>query len=200
MKSKNAFNLLMPHFATVYRVSLIALHLAFSLALTQGCGYHFRASGEPIGVEIQSLAIPLISSTASSLGFEGDFTTIIRYEFLSRSKLPLVPREKASAVLIGRISEIETEPLSYETLKTTVKGEETNYEVTDRRRLRIRLDAKLIDTASGNTIWQERAMEERATFDVTDDPLRNRFNQKGALEEIARRFATRIYLKTIERF
>jgi hypothetical protein len=134
------------------------------------------------------------------LGFEGDFTTVIRDEFLSRSRLPLVAKEEAGAVLIGRISEIETEPVSYETLKTTVNGEETKYEVTVRRRLTIRLDAKLIDSASGNTLWQEKGMEERAAFDETDDPLRNRFNQRGALQEIARRFATRLYLKTIERF
>jgi len=187
-------------FLNVCRASLMILPLAISLSAILGCGYSFRATGEPTRTEIQSLAIPLIPSTASSLGFEGTFTTIIREEFLSRSKLPLVPKAEADTVLLGRISEIETEPVGYETFKTAVNGEETAYEVTARRRLTVKLDAELIDSAGGNTLWREKAMEERATFEVTDDPLRNRFNQRVALEEIARRFARRIYLKTLERF
>ena len=178
-------------------LSLLTYWFMWSLV---GCGYHFRASGEPIGVKIQSLAIPLISSTSSSLGFEGDFTAIIREEFVSRSKLPLLPKEEASTVLMGRISEIKTEPVGYTTLETTVQGEKTRYEVTDRRRLRIKLDAKLVERTGGKPIWQAKAMEERATFNVTADPLTNRFNQREAVREIARRFAKRIYLKTLERF
>jgi hypothetical protein len=200
MQSRNASNLLNNHFATAFRLPFIALFLCCVLSLTHGCGYQFRASGEPIGSEIQSLAIPLISSTASSLGFEGIVTNIIREEFVSRSKLPLVSREKASAVFIGRISEIMIEPSSYDTLFADVRGKETEYDVTDRRRLRITLDATLIDAASGNPIWREKAMKERASYEVTGDPLTNRFNVESALEEIARRFAERIYAQTVERF
>ena len=32
------------------------------------------------------------------------------------------------------------------------------------------------------------------------DPLENRYNQRVALEEIARRLAKRVFLKTMERF
>jgi hypothetical protein len=200
MQSRNASNLLNNHFTTAFRLPLIALFLGCVLSLTHGCGYQFRATGEPIGIEIPTLAIPLISSTASSLGFEGIVTTIIREEFVSRSKLPLVPREKASAVFVGKICEIKIEPLSYDTLFTTVQGKETKYDVTDRRRLRIRMEATLIDAASGNPIWHEKAMEERESYEVTGDPLTNRFNVESALEKIARRFAERIYAQTVERF
>ena len=43
-----------------------------------GCGYQFRADGEPVGIQLESLAIPLFSSTSSEIGFEADFTKMIR--------------------------------------------------------------------------------------------------------------------------
>ena len=187
-------------FTKQYKMRLMALSLYLTLALTQGCGYHFRGADKPRDEGFQSLAIPLIQSTSSSLGFEGDFTTIIREEFASRSKVPMLPREEASVVLIGKVSEIRTDPVSYDTFLKTVDGEEIKYSVTNKRWLEIELDAKLIDRVSGKTIWQAGNMAERAAFEVSADPLSNRFNQKKALQEIARRLAKRLYLKTMDRF
>lgn len=179
---------------------LMVISLYLSIVLTQGCGYHFRAVDKPNGEGIQSLSIPLIQTTSSSLGFEGDFTTIIRQEFASRSKVPLVSSEEASAVLIAKVYEINTDPVSYNTLRTMVDGEETKYSVTNKRRMRIKLDAKLIDRVSGKPIWQDRDMAEKAIYEVSDDPLTNRYNQRKAFQKMARRFAERFYLKTMERF
>jgi hypothetical protein len=36
----------------------------------------FRAAGEPVGIELTSIAIPMIESAASIKGFEADFTTV----------------------------------------------------------------------------------------------------------------------------
>ena len=46
----------------------------------------------------------------------------------------------------------------------------------------------------------EKEMEEDASYIVGTDPLANQYNQKQALQKIARRLAKRIYLKTMERF
>jgi outer membrane lipopolysaccharide assembly protein LptE/RlpB len=165
-----------------------------------GCGYHFRATGEPIGIKLESLAIPLIRSTSTELGFEGDFTRVIRQEFASHAKIPLVSREKASAVLLGEIYEIETDPLSFSLVQTTVQGKVANYEVTNSRRIRIKLAAKMVERATGKVIWHEKDMEEKASYLVGADPLENRFNQRRAVEEMAQRLARRIFLRTLERF
>ena len=177
-----------------------AIHILLAGHIFLGCGYHFRADGRPLGIEIQSLAIPLIESTSSRIGFEADFTRIIREEFISHARVPLVPRERAQAVLTGRVYEIRAEPLTYHVQEQTVGGQLTTHEVTNRRRLKIKIDVRLTEMASGEDIWHEKAMEERAAFKVEDDPLANRFNQQQALKRIARRLAKRIYLKTMERF
>lgn len=168
--------------------------------LISGCGYHFRADGKPVGLEIRSLAIPLVESTSSESAFEADFTKIIRDEFISHGRVPIVSVDRAQLVLSGRIYDIKSDPLTYAYEDLTVRGTDTTYEVTKSRRLRIKLDIKLTDKAGGRVIWDEKAMEEKASYRVGTDPLRNRDQRRQALERIARLLAKRIYMKTMERF
>ncbi len=179
-------------------ISLLMIFVA--LTVCTGCGYHVRAGGKPMGIEIKSLAIPLMTSTSSEKGFEADFTRIIRDEFISHAKVPVVRKEEASAVLNGHIYEIVTRPLTYDTIQQTVAGRTISYGTTSSRRLKIRLDVSLTDRTTGKPIWHDSSMEEEVRFDVGADPLANRYNQEEALMKIARLLAKRIYLKTMERF
>ncbi len=176
----------------------IALLILWGLCTS--CGYYFRATGEPLGIKLESLAIPMIESTSSEVGFEAAFTRIVRDKFIAQGKVPLVSVEKAQAVLTGRVYKIWTEPISYETTQQTVNGVATTFEVTRSRRLRLILDMRLTDTRTGKVIWHEKAMQEKAIFAVREDPLETRYNQRLAEEFIARQLADRIFLKTMERF
>jgi len=180
-------------------MSLLLFAGVLSFAL-QSCGYRLRSFGEPGGLPIQSLAIPLMTTRASTLGFEGDLTRIVREEFISRSAVPLVSKEEATAVLIGHIYEIKTEPLSYRLDQTVVQGQITTFEATSARRIRIKMEARLVERDTGRVIWREGAMEEKSTFQVGTDPLMNRYHQRKALEDMADRLAKRLYMKTLERF
>ena len=168
--------------------------------LLVGCGYHFRADGEPVGIQLESLAIPMFSSTSSEIGFEADFTKVIRQEFISQGRVPLVPEEKAQVVLIGKIQDIRADSLTYRSQDFTVGGQTTTYEVTRSRKLRVKLDVQLVDRRQGKVIWREAAMEEQASYFISADPLETRYSERQALEKIAGRLAKRIYLRTMERF
>lgn len=189
IQSRRLFNALVP-----------AISAFLVGCLVVGCGYHFRADGQPVGITIESLAIPMIESTSSNLGFEADFIRIVREEFISHARIPIVPKNEAHTVLTGRIYEIRTWPISYRVNQQIVQGNPSTFEVTSSRRLRIKLDVKLTDRNTGKVIWHERAMEDIATFAVSEDPLQTQFNQQVALLVIARRLAERIFLKTMERF
>ena len=165
-----------------------------------GCGYHFRAAGEPLGIKIQSLAIPLIESGSSELGFEATFTREFREAFISKTKIPLLPEARAEAVLTGRISDIKTEPIAFNQTQQTVDGEVTTYSVTSRRQVTVTLDAKFTIKATGEVIFHEKAMSERASYNVETDPLRTAYNERVAYELIARALADRLFLKSTERF
>jgi len=166
--------------------------LSFFLWAT-GCGYSLQATGKPKGITIPSLAIPLMKSPSSSIGFEGEFTRMIRQEFVSHSQIPLESKEKAAMVLVGTVTGIKTEPLSY-------RISDENFEVTTSRWLKIKLSCKLVDRATAKTIWEDSEMEQKAAFTVTSDPLQTRYNRRKATERIARLFSETIYLKTMERF
>ena len=176
---------------------MIILLLGFSIT---GCGYSIRASGDPMGIEMESLAIPMIESTSSDLGFEADFTRVIREEFIRNSKVPLVSREEAQTVLSGRIYDIRTEPVSYDLDQQSVNGAVTTYTETRTRMLRVRVDMRLEDKRTGNVIWRDENLEEKTSYVVDRDPLVTRFNRKKALETIAERLGKRIFLQTMERF
>lgn len=183
-----------------YKALCLPLIIWFYIAALLGCGYHFQAAGEPVGIEIPSLSIPLMESTSLTLGFENNFTKAIKEEFIRHANVPLVSRDEAAMVLIGKVIEIKTVPLSYDIAQSTVLGTVTSYEVTDSRRIRIKVDAKLLERATGKAIWEEKGMEEKERYVVSTDPLTNRYNEKLAIKEIARRLADRMYLKTMERF
>ncbi len=165
----------------------------FCLILLSGCGYSLQATGKPMRINIPSMAIPLMESPSSSLGFEGDFTKMVCREFVSHSQVPLVSKESAATVLIGKVTDIKTEPLSYRVTDST-------FDVTSSRWLKIKLEAKLVDRKTGKIIWDDPNMEEKASFSVDSDPLKTRYNQRQATKKIAQLLAERIYLKTMERF
>lgn len=182
------------------RTRSTVLALCALLFASMGCGYHFRSTGEPIGISIESIAIPLMASTASDPGFEADFTRVLRNEFISHAKVPLLSPEEARYLVIGHIHDIRTDPQSYDFLQRNVQDRTVFFEETNRTRLRLSLDVSLVERSTGKVIWHEEAMETRANYDIGPDPLLNQYNKRLALERIARTLAQRIYMKTMERF
>ena len=165
-----------------------------------GCGYHFRPAGSPIGIGPDSIAIPLFPSTSSFTGIEGEFTKIVREEFIRHSRVRIESKDKAQALLSGRIYSITTEPLAYTITQQTIHGYLSTDEVTSSRTLKVRLDVKLIDARTGRTIWHDPDLTGKASYSVSADPLQDRYNQRQALLSIARDLATRVYSRTMERF
>jgi len=156
--------------------------------------------GWPTGIAIESIAIPLFESTSTERGFEAAFTEVIRNEFMGRSKVPIVDREKAGAVITGRIYAVETEPMSYNTSRQSVGGNRVSYETGGTRKLSVKVSVSLTDSATGKVLWHDNSMEEDANFRVSGDPLKNRYNEEQAIRSIAGLIAKRIYLNTMERF
>jgi len=177
----------------------VVLILGFC-ALFFGCGYHFGSVGPSLNVHLESIAIPPFSGSSSYAGIENDFTTVVRQEFLTRSKVSLVEEKSAQAVLRGSLISVTTEPLTYTVTQQTIHGLVATDKVTRSRTLRVRLEMSLKDTATGKIMWQDANLTDTASFRVSSDPLITRHNQRLALIAIARDLAERIYSRTMERF
>jgi hypothetical protein len=150
-------------------------------------------------MELESLAIPMIQSTSTELAFEAIITKVVRNTFISQTDIPLLPKAKADAVLIGQIYEIREEPVAFDQTQNIVDGQITTYSVTSSRQLIVAMDAKFTIKATGKVLWHESMME-RANYRVSEDPLVTRFNKQQAYEAIARLLASRLFLKSTERF
>jgi hypothetical protein len=181
------------------RFTKVILILGFCF-LVFGCGYRFKSLGPPQNVRLEFLAIPPFSGASSYAGIEDDFTTIVRQEFLTRSKVRLVEEKSAQAVLRGRLYSVTTEPRTYTVTQQEIHGLVATDKVTRSRTLRVRLEISLKDTATGEIIWKDANLTDRASFKVTSDPFTTQHNQRRALIAIARDLAERIYSKTMERF
>ena len=177
-----------------------SLVLILALFSVYGCGYNFRADGEPVGIEIKSIAIPMVESSSAEKGFESDFTTVLRNEFISHARVPLKDKDQANMVLRIEIYEVNTQPLTYDSSRTSVSGRVFTHETTSSRRLVLCLNASLIDSSTGKSVWNDSSMTEETMFAVTADPLVNRKNRKEALLKIAGLLSERIYNRTMERF
>ncbi len=169
-----------------------------SLAL--GCGYHFRPAGSPLNVELESIAIPPFSSSASYAGVEQDFAKIVRQEFISHSRVRIEDETRAQAVLRGHLYSITTEPLTYTVTRQTIHGFVSTDEVTRSRTIRVKLEVTVTDRETGEILWQDGDLREKAIFQVGSDPLVTQYNQRLALISIAQAVATRIFSRTMERF
>jgi len=176
------------------------LVLALILVAASGCGYRAREAGRPVGMEIASIAIPIIECDTSVPGFESDVTRLLREEFIGHSRIPLVPERDAHTVLRTRATRIETRPVSYDVLQTMVGGETTDYETTSVRRLNVFFQARLIERKSGAVLWEEGLMREQALYKVSSDPLVTRNNMRKAIRDIAEGLSQRIFARTMERF
>jgi len=188
---------------TSLRLAIKALLTVFVPAVliqAAGCGYQIRADGRPVGIRVESLAIPLVTSTSSNIAFESDFTRMLREEFISHARVPIRSREEAHMILVGHVRDIETDSLTFDLDQRQVHGEEVTYAQTDSRRLTVVLEAKLIDRSTGETVWQDDELRDEARFEVSVDPLTTRYSQRQALRKIAARLAKRVYMKSMERF
>lgn len=182
------------------RIAAVILTLVFFALAGGGCAYHFQPTGKPHGLSIKSIAIPMVKSPSSAIGFEGEFTRAVREEFIDHSSLPVVPKAQADAVLVIRITRIGSDPLAYNVSQATIQGRTVNYETTSSRWLWLKIDARLLDRESGRVLWEQNGIREKAAYSVSTDPLETRYNRRSALRNIARNVAKKAYAQTMERF
>ena len=171
-----------------------------SVALASGCGYRPAGSSVQDRVGLSGLALSVVDSTSSSLGFEAEFTRLIRREFISFSGVPLMPEADAPYVLECSVREIDTRPLRYTPTRSVVQGQERVFWQTSARRLSVSIDARLIERASGNVLWHDSSIVGTATWNIGADPLADREAQRAAVRQIAGQVASELYSRTLVRF
>jgi hypothetical protein len=187
-------------FPTGFKVLLCLMFLTFSVA---GCGYRISSPGgpaDPAANGISGLAISLVESPSSNLGFEAEFSRMLRKEFISYSGLPIMSERNAPYVLECRVQKISTRPRGYSSTRTTLRGEDHVYWRTSGRRMSVDIDARLVEKATGNVLWHDDSIVETADWSLGADPFADRDAQRAAVRRLAERVAGKLYARTVDRF
>ncbi len=168
------------------RLSAAAAILAALLAAA--CGYRLSGRVNTLPADAATLAVPAFRNESARAQAEQFVTYAVRDEFIRRSRLRLVDSPAdADLLLEGKIAAFRTTPLSY-----SEAGAANLYEV------RLVLDVRLLDTRSGEILFQGEAISFRDTYETESGDF---FSQEsGALDRIAAKFAASVVSAILENF
>jgi hypothetical protein len=151
--------------------------------LLSGCGYGFKQQTGKLPSEISSIAVPILKNRTNEVGLESIMTAAIIAEFNRRQKLEVQSVQTADTVLEGTISSIHYEALSY-------GGDERAQE----RRVTLSIDLKLIQRATGKSLWNASSLSYFNAYTVIQsDPAATEFNKRRALARVADNLAEKIH-------
>lgn len=162
--------------------------LVAAALLDWNCGYRLSGRGANLPPGAATIAIPGFKNETSRPQTEQFVTFAVRDEFIRRSKLRLVERQRdADLLLEGEIKAFTVTPLSY-----SEAGEANLYEV------RLTLAVRLIDMKNGEMVYQGSSLSFRETYETDDADF---FSQEtGSLTRIAEKFAASIVASVLENF
>jgi len=165
--------------------------LLLSLVLSASCGYRVAGRGNALPQEWKVIAIPALKNHTSTYRVEQRFTQALVRELISRTKYRVVPAEQnADAVLEGDIDSLQTTPVLFDPQTTRA----TLMLVT------ITLRVRLVDRASGQTVYQNPNFVFRNQYEISTD-IPSFFQEEGpALDRMARDFARSLVSAVLEKF
>jgi len=178
----------------------VLLVCGLSLCLgSAGCGYGVggRASRLPPGLRV--IAVPALENNTRRYRVEQRFTQAIIREFLARSSYRIVSTEEsADAVLRGRITNLESIPVVFDTTinpnTNVVTGRATTMLIS------VSLSVWLEQKDSGTILYRNDNFLFREPYEISTD-IQSFFDEQGpALDRLSRDFASRLVAAVLENF
>lgn len=157
-----------------------SLIICLILCLFPACGYRF-AGGEFFLPEIRSIHIAVFENRTAEPGLEALFADDLINEFTKRSSLLISGKNRADAVISGKIRSLEIKALSR-------KGAHTASE----RQVRLLAEIKLTDS-QGKLLWSETDMSDTEAYPVLPETMATEHQRENALAAISKRLAETVY-------
>jgi outer membrane lipopolysaccharide assembly protein LptE/RlpB len=149
------------------------------LMMIWGCGYRFTGGGD-FPFQVKNVFIPVFENRTSETGIERVVTNDFIYELTRSSKVSVVEKEMADAVLWGNITSLSTQTLSRSGTQTPLE-----------RQVRMFLDLKLTDS-QGKVLWAARGFSDDESYEVSKDKFTTEKNKRNAIETLSKRMAEMI--------
>jgi len=156
---------------------LLVTALGLGVMLPQfGCGHYGTTSRT--AKDISSINVPFFSNETSEPNLEITVTETIIQNLIDDNTLKVVDRDRADAVLEGRIVEFQNRPFSY---NNQLNAEE--YHVS------VRVIVSLFNQKTNEPMWRDRTMAGTASYFVEQVENGNTFDDavNEALQQITER-------------
>jgi TolB-like protein len=145
-----------------------------------GCGYRFTGGGD-FPFRIKSIFVPVFENRTAETGIENVVTNDFIYEMTRSSKISVVEREVADAVLLGVITSLSTQTMSRSGTQMPLE-----------RRVRMFLDLKLTDR-EGKVLWATRGFSDDESYQVSLDKFSTEQRKRVAINTLSKRMAEMVY-------
>lgn len=116
-----------------------------------------------LGEDYRTIAIPVFKNETMQYGLEEVITASVRHSFIRDPRLRVTERAHADAVLEGRISEVEMQPLGFTDMDRAI-----GYDMT------LLVQARLVDGANGGILAPESTFRVRGPFLLSNEPSQER--------------------------
>jgi hypothetical protein len=145
-----------------------------------GCGYRFTGGGD-FPFQVKSIFVPVFENRTAETGIENVVTNDFIYEMTRSSKVNVVEREVADAILWGVITSLSTETMSRSGTQMPLE-----------RRVRMFLDLKLADR-QGKVLWASRGFSDDESYQVSPDKFSTEQRKRVAINTLSKRMAEMVY-------
>ena len=152
----------------------------FLFILFCGCGYQLAGKETHAPPGVNSIAIPTLINQTLEPGIEIPFTQAFLREFIQDRRVKVVDRREADTVLEGVIKSFTIFSVSYDK-----SGYALEYQTI------VLMDIAL-KKKSGETLWKEKDLLERAWYRTNPSVIATEDNKVSAIQQIARSLAERI--------
>lgn len=115
------------------------------IAILSSCGYTTRSL---LRQDFESIYVPIFDNDTFRRGLEFGLTKAVIDEILWRTRLKIVDKEDADAILYGKITNIEEMVITENIIDDIVEG-----------RVTVFLDIKLVNARTGRNIIEKKGLE-----------------------------------------
>ncbi len=120
------------------------------IIILSGCGYSTRSL---LRQDVEGIYVPIFDNDTFRRGLEFKLTKSVKDEILFRTKIKIVDREDADAVLYGKIADVKERVISENIADDIVEGSITLF-----------LDIKLVDARTGRNIMEKKGLQWKTEY------------------------------------